>query len=59
MGMAAWLYAGLRNRLAAAQLLGYRKTSRIRVGFLPEVWVSAFYRVGVRVLALEPDPRTT
>ena len=63
MGMAAWLNAGLRNRLAAARRLDHRKTSLIWVGFLPEVWVSAFCAdlgrissraVGVRVWRLNP-----
>ena len=40
--MTAWLDAGLKNRLAAARRFDHRKTPRIRVGFLPVLWVSGF-----------------
>ena len=42
MGMVAWLNSSLGNRLGIAPRLGYRKTSRMWVGFLPETWVSVF-----------------
>jgi len=43
MGMADRSDSALLIRLARAARFGYRKTSRIGVGFLPEVWVSVIW----------------